>query len=480
VVNPHKADAPMLDRAAGALLGLAVGDALGAGYEFATPPTGDAEMIGGGLGNWARGEWTDDTQMAICIAQETATGNLDAAAVGRRFLGWLADDPPDVGIQTRSVLSAAGHGSGLHAAAADHFARNPKGAAGNGSLMRTAPVALAHLGDDEAIVRAAHDISALTHADPLAGQACAIWCIAIDRAVRESRLDGVWDGVELLEPDAQRRWAAWLREAETQPPSTFSPNGFVVPALQAAWAAIYQTPIPSADGRVPCEHLQRALHAAVRIGHDTDTVAAIAGSLLGARWGATAIPLRWRSMLHGWPGLHADDLARLAVLSARRGTVDDLGWPTSPDLGPSYAQRYRIEPFVVPLADDPGVILGNSISAAAAEADVMVSLCRMGRTQPAGVDRRHELIVVDSSHPRQNPNLLFSLRDTAATIAAWRDDGQTVFLHCVAGVSRTSVYAAAYVAHRLGISGAEALERVTACHPVADPNHGFRAALEHL
>jgi protein-tyrosine phosphatase len=110
----------------------------------------------------------------------------------------------------------------------------------------------------------------------------------------------------------------------------------------------------------------------------------------------------------------------------------------------------------------------------------MISLCRIGRTLPAAVDRRHELLVVDSSHPRQNPNLVFSLRDTAATIAAWRDDGQTVFLHCAAGVSRTSAYAAAYLALRLGISGSEALDRITACHPVANPNHGFRAALAQL
>jgi hypothetical protein len=61
---------PDLDRCAGVLLGLAAGDALGAGYEFRTPPRGDAAMIGGGLGGWEVGEWTDDTQMAVCIAEK--------------------------------------------------------------------------------------------------------------------------------------------------------------------------------------------------------------------------------------------------------------------------------------------------------------------------------------------------------------------------------------------------------------------------
>lgn len=57
-----------IDRYAGVLLGLAVGDALGAGYEFSAPPSAEATMKGGGLGGWAPGEWTDDTQMALCIA----------------------------------------------------------------------------------------------------------------------------------------------------------------------------------------------------------------------------------------------------------------------------------------------------------------------------------------------------------------------------------------------------------------------------
>jgi ADP-ribosylglycohydrolase len=63
--------------------------------------------------------------------------------------------------------------------------------------MRTAPVALAYLGDDDAIVPTAMEISGLTHADPVAGEACVIWCVAIDRAIREGRLDGVRDGIAL-------------------------------------------------------------------------------------------------------------------------------------------------------------------------------------------------------------------------------------------------------------------------------------------
>lgn len=302
------------DRVAGTLIGLATGDALGAGYEFGSPPRGEARMIGGGLGGWEPGEWTDDTQMAICIARAAARGSLDAASVGEEFLAWYRSGPADVGIQTRAVLAGAASAADLPGRAAAYHRAHPDRSAGNGSLMRTAPVALAHLGDHTAIANAARRISALTHADPLASDACVLWSIAIDRAVREATLDGCIDGLALLRPGGQRAWEDRIEEALTAPPGAFAPNGFVVRAFQAALAAIKQTPIPA---EAPPLHFQHALQAAVAIGDDTDTVAAIAGSLLGARWGSSAIPSAWRGMLHGWPGYHAHDLERLAMLAAR-------------------------------------------------------------------------------------------------------------------------------------------------------------------
>jgi ADP-ribosyl-[dinitrogen reductase] hydrolase len=308
-----------VDRVAGALVGLAAGDALGAGYEFTTPrPEEPIEMIGGGPFGFEPGEWTDDTQMAICIAQITAAGNTDPIAIGASFLEWFRSGPRDVGVMTSAVLGGARDATDLPEAAAAYHRRNTDSSAGNGSLMRTAPVALAHLGDDDAIVEHARAISALTHADPLAQEACVLWCIGIDRAVRETRLDGVGEGVELLPAGRRSWWAARLREAFDQPPGSFTPNGFVVTALQAAYSAIVQTPIE--DGEA--SHLARALRNAVRVGHDTDTVAAIAGQLLGARWGLHAIPSGWRDELHGWPGHDVDDLVRLAEQTARGGDPD--------------------------------------------------------------------------------------------------------------------------------------------------------------
>jgi ADP-ribosyl-[dinitrogen reductase] hydrolase len=298
------------DRVAGVLLGTATGDALGAGYEFAPPPRGDIDMIGGGLGDFAPGEWTDDTSMALCIAEVAAHGPLDTVAIGDRFLRWLRDHPPDVGISTRAVLAAAAEGGDLPAAAAAYLDAHPRGGAGDGALMRTAPVALAHLGDDTAIAEMARRVAELTHADPLAGDSCVLWCVAIDRAVREQRLDGIHDALPLLPAERRGDWADRIDEAERHPPRRFTPNGFTVTALQAAHAAIVHTPVPEDE---PHRHLVDALETTIRIGDDTDTVAAIAGGVLGGRWGACAAPARWRRMLHGWPGRDADDLVDLAL-----------------------------------------------------------------------------------------------------------------------------------------------------------------------
>jgi ADP-ribosylglycohydrolase len=303
-------DPTLRDRVAGVLVGLAVGDALGAPYEFQIPGPREPQMVGGGIGPWEPGEWTDDTQQAICIAQAAAGRRLDPLAVGERLLEWFRAGPKDVGVHTRRVLSQARSGAELADIAADVHALRPGNSAGNGSLMRTAPVALAHLGHDAAIARQARAISSLTHADPLCGDACVLWCIAIDRAVREERLNGIDEGLSLLPGSTRNRWAHWIAEARRDPPARFVPNGFVVTALQTALAAIEHTARAATDAE---HHVRLALRTAIATGHDTDTVGAITGALVGARWGARAFPTGWVEPLHGWPGLDAAGLEALAL-----------------------------------------------------------------------------------------------------------------------------------------------------------------------
>ena len=117
-------------------------------------------------------------------------------------------------------------------------------------------------------------------------------------------------------------WAARLDAAEKVQPSDFTNNGWVVEALQGAWSAITTTPVPHDDpakGVFRVDHLRLALDAAVRGGGDTDTVAAIAGGLLGAAHGASAVPAEWRRALHGWPGLRSRDLVDLAAKITHKG-----------------------------------------------------------------------------------------------------------------------------------------------------------------
>ncbi len=300
------------------LIGLAAGDALGAGYEFGPAFDGPVEMKGGGPFGWAPGEWTDDTQMAICIADQAATGDLDLDALGDRFIAW-ANDANDIGNQTRAVLSRAIDGSDLPEAAAEYFRQRPNHSAGNGSLMRTGPVALAYLGDRNRIAEAATQISALTHNDPLAMDACVLWTLVVADAVETGVIPGMTKGLSHLPDDRRERWAGIIEEAEQQQQGVFTPNGFVVTAFQAAWSSIVHTPIPEDQ---PSRHLQTTLENAVRIGNDTDTVAAIAGTLLGAVWGASAVPTAWRTTIHGWPGYTTNDLLRIAILSLTSDSTD--------------------------------------------------------------------------------------------------------------------------------------------------------------
>ncbi|MCF6376051.1 ADP-ribosylglycohydrolase family protein [Nocardioides KLBMP 9356] len=313
------------DRVEGTLLGGACGDALGVPYELGSAPLAAGEvprMIGGGLGPYAPGEWSDDTQMAVVIARAAAEHGLrtvdalDAVVTG--WVDWLASGASDVGTQTRQVLGeVAADVDGARAAERARLASYALHAqtgrtAGNGSLMRTAPVALALLDDPAALGEQARAISGLTHADPLAGDACVLWCHAIRRAVLDGDVPDLAEHVVEL-PHARRdQWAGWIADAERRTPSAFAPNGYVVTALQAAWSAICH---PLGDGPLVVASLSAAVHA----GDDTDTVAAIAGSLLGAAHGASALSAEWLDAVHGWPGLRADDLRDLARRVADRG-----------------------------------------------------------------------------------------------------------------------------------------------------------------
>lgn len=303
-----------IDRSVGAVLGSAAGDALGAPFEFGFPgvfrerfPDGVGELCGGG--GWDPGEATDDTQMAVLVGESLLEqGGVDLPDLFDRFRRWAAADPKDIGLQTEQVLLG---GDPWDLAAALHFQVNGR-AAGNGSLMRasTSAVYFASRGRVETM-DAARRISGLTHGDGAAWEGTAILHELIRVALLgEDPVAAV--PATLAEVDAahRERWSTVLAPG-WHPDDATEFNGAVWPCLGSAVWALRTT-----------GSFEEALAAAVDLGGDTDTVAAVTGMLAGAVYGAGAIPVRWTSSLHvPLPGfddrvLRADDLRELATALA--------------------------------------------------------------------------------------------------------------------------------------------------------------------
>ena len=459
---------PRSHRVAGALIGSAVGDALGAPFEFGPPgaygsrfPT-DArgvgtEMCGGGSLGWAPGEFTDDTQMALLLASSLVEREgLDEADVFDRFRTWLAAGPPDVGNQTRSVLAS---GRPWDVAAAEHLARTGH-AAGNGSLMRTTPAAVFFApAGREATMDAARRISALTHGDPAAGEGCAI----LHELVRVA-LDGgdplaaLPDALAAVAPEHRGKWESVLAAA-WQPSDATESNGAVWPTLGSAVWALRKA-----------GSFAEGMRLVLDLGGDTDTVAAVTGGLLGAVYGIAGIPMRWTSVLNGVVPGYADrdwDLAGLQQLAERLGGDAEA---------PSYAldpDRRGIEPVEV----FDGIWASDVYGARDSDRDfVVISMCRTGGRFGHDVQRFAYLIDNDT-----NSELAAVLADILDDIEALRADGKRVLVHCYAGQSRTGLLLRAWLMRTEGVSADEATEQVGELWPHLNLwNDSFGTALAAL
>ncbi|MEU6790656.1 ADP-ribosylglycohydrolase family protein [Nonomuraea wenchangensis] len=302
----------LVQRAVGAVVGSAVGDALGAPFEFGPAgafssrfpvPGAGGEMSGGG--GWDAGEATDDTQMAVHIAESLLERDgLDLPDIFARFQRWAADEPKDIGLQTEDVLT---RGLPWDRAAAAHY-RSSHRAAGNGALMRATPSAVYFARNGrQASMDAARQIAALTHGDPAAWEGTAIFHdlirVALDGA---DPLDQLSQTLTAVHPDHRQRYAAILAPS-WHPDQATEFNGAVWPCLgSAVWAL--RTTRSYAD----------AIRAAIDLGGDTDTVAAVTGGLAGAVYGPAAIPTSWTDPLHvplpgsGGRTLHLTHLTDLA------------------------------------------------------------------------------------------------------------------------------------------------------------------------
>ena len=279
---------PLLaDRARGVILGLAVGDALGAAVEWDHPDQIHARY-GGPLRDmvasrmWGLGEWTDDTAMALALAESLAErGVYDEDDVLARYLVWARSGPKDIGTTVSHALARARTPDDARAAAAAYHQASGGRSAGNGSLMRTAPIAVHYRDDAGAIERMSRLDSSLTHHDELAGDACVMLNLTIAALLTGRRPPQSTSTVGRVAAEAPSMTAEQLLEP------VHRQIGFVLTALRVAfWAAM------SADS------FEGAVVAAANLGGDSDTNAAVTGALAGARFGAAGIPQRWLEPLH--------------------------------------------------------------------------------------------------------------------------------------------------------------------------------------
>lgn len=285
------------NRMRGALIGLAVGDAVGTTVEFRSPGSFPpvTDMVGGGPFQLEPGQWTDDTSMALCLAESLIERRaFDPHDQMERYLSW----------RDRGHLSSTGRcfdigntvGAALRAfqATGEPFS-GPTGekTAGNGSLMRLAPVPMFFFSRNEDSVARAAEMSRTTHGAPVAVDSCRYLAALITGALGGARKAELLDGTYEPEP------GYWLERSlhpvvaeiaagsfRTRPAWEIRGSGYAAHALEAALWAFHS----SNDFREGCL-------LAVNLGDDADTTAAIYGQLAGAYYGESGIPEEWREKL---------------------------------------------------------------------------------------------------------------------------------------------------------------------------------------
>jgi len=285
------------DRFYGAILGLAVGDALGVPLEFKDPGTFDpvTDMIGGGPFDLLPGMWTDDTSLALCLAESLAKkGGFDPVDQLKRYLKWYREGYLssngicfDIGNTTRQALTIFAKTGESYPGPDDEYS------AGNGSLMRLAPVPLFYISNSLESIEKSGRSSCTTHKHSLAVDSCRYYGGLIHGAVigkskegllspRYSPVDGYWEEnpLALLVDEV-----ACGSYKDKEPPKIRG-RGYVVRSMEAALWAFHNS-----------DSFEEGCLMAVNLGEDADTTGAIYGQLAGAYYGKCEIPERWLDKL---------------------------------------------------------------------------------------------------------------------------------------------------------------------------------------
>jgi ADP-ribosyl-[dinitrogen reductase] hydrolase len=288
-------------RQRGCFLGLAVGDALGAAVEFhlrgTFPPVTDYRA--GGPHGLAPGEWTDDTSMALALADSIATVGWDLSDQARRYLDWyhygrysVIDRCFDIGMGTSHALHQFElHGDPLRSASDSTMS------SGNGSIMRLAPVPIryGHLAHENPLelARYAEESSLPTHASDQCLSTCRYLALVLSGLIeglnRSDVLDPEWFALRELHghnPPHSALQPTIDGSFRTKTESEISSSGYVIDTIEAALWAFHDA-----------ASFEEAVLRAVNLGVDADSVGAVCGQLAGAYWGEERIPREWRNNL---------------------------------------------------------------------------------------------------------------------------------------------------------------------------------------
>lgn len=279
-----------IERFRGVLLGLACGDAVGTTVEFkprgSFPPVTD--MVGGGPFGLKPGEWTDDTSMALCLAESLVECNgFDAADQMRRYVRWLDEGYWssngrcfDIGGTTHDALRKFKQ-SGNPFSGSTHDQ-----SAGNGCIMRLAPVPMFFYPNRDAAIEMSGESSRTTHGAAECIQASRLFGAMLFKALDGANKEDILTGHGLSDFASPGIQDIAQGEYFSKSEDEIFGVGYVVPSLEAALWCFYHT-----------DNFKDAILRATNLGKDADTTAAICGQIAGAFYGESGIPDSWRKQL---------------------------------------------------------------------------------------------------------------------------------------------------------------------------------------